>query len=285
MEKIIVTHKNPDLDAICSVWLLRKYDQQFQDARVEFVYPGDTFQDEPVDSNDTVIHVDTGEGKFDHHQYVKKTSAAKLVFEYLKKKYTHLKEQEALIRLINIVTDIDHFGQCLWPEADSDRYSLMVYSILNGLKMSGKLDDYGLVGFGSKCLDGVFHSLKIKLHAEKELLEGKEFTTKWGKALGVETENDKVLKQGQKKGYILVVRKDPEYGNVRIKARPDSNVDFTELKAALEAADQEADWYLHISKKMLLNGSLRNPKIEPTQLSLERVIQIIKDKAGEGVSE
>ncbi len=39
-----------------------------------------------------------------------------------------------------------------------------------------------------------------------------------GKGIGVETKNDEVLTVGLKKGYKVVVRKDPE-GMIRIKAK------------------------------------------------------------------
>ena len=39
--KIVVTHTSPDLDAIVSVWLIKKFLPEWQDARSEFVQAGD----------------------------------------------------------------------------------------------------------------------------------------------------------------------------------------------------------------------------------------------------
>jgi hypothetical protein len=42
--------------------------------------------------------------------------------------------------------------------------------------------------------------------------------------------------------FVLVVRKDPE-GMVRIKARPDSEVDLTEAYHKVKALNPEATWF------------------------------------------
>jgi len=276
MQKIIVTHSNPDLDAICSVWLLREFSNQYKQAKVEFVPAGQTYQGQPADKNENIIHVDTGMGRFDHHQRKSKTCAAQLVYNFLKKKKEHLKKDKPLIQLIKVVCEIDHFGECLWPEPAADRYNFFAPEILNGLKQAGKLDDHGLIEFGSKILQGIYTSLKIKQSAKEELKQGYKFQTRWGKAIGILTHNNEVLKLAQKQGFILVVQKDSETEHVRIKARPDSSVDLTSTKEKLKKLDPKATWFLHISKRMLLNGSTKNPKMKPSKLSLKKVIEVLK---------
>jgi len=282
MTKIIVTHINPDLDAICSLWLLKKFHPDFKEADTVFVPAGETYKNGRVDSNENVVHVDTGEGKFDHHQLIEKTCSAELLFKYLKSKFKYLEKDGALIRLIKLVVEIDHFGECLWPQADADYYELGITEILNGLKLGGILDDNGLINFGGKCLEGIYSSLKMKVEAEEELQKGKEFQTQWGKGIACLTANSAVIKLGQKKGFILVVQKDPETELVRIKARPDSKVDLTQAYGKFKKLDPQATWFLHISKKMLLNGSTRNPKMKPTSLSLTILIKVLRDN-GKGV--
>ena len=73
MSRIIVTHHAPDLDAISAVWLLKIFDaQHYADAKVVFVNPGDTLSSAEMDNlnveESDVIHVDTGQGTYDHHQ-------------------------------------------------------------------------------------------------------------------------------------------------------------------------------------------------------------------------
>ncbi|MBI2443387.1 MAG: DHH family phosphoesterase [Candidatus Levybacteria bacterium] len=145
---------------------------------------------------------------------------------------------------------------------------------------------------------------------------GQEFETRWGKALAFDTINDSVLKLAQKMGYNLVVRKDPRKGYVRIKARPsneisnlksqisndqlekrngkagvianlrpkvfekqslrDEDIDLTLAYEKLRKIDPHATWFLHASKKMLLNGTPKNPKMIATKLTLEQIIEVLK---------
>lgn len=281
--KLIITHFNPDLDAICSVWLLRKFGQGFEEVKVVFVPAGETYlpagrqgKNIKVDEDEDIVHVDTGLGRFDHHQLKEKTCAAKLVFNYLKSERKDLSDNQTLLQLIKVVCEIDHFGEVLWSEPASDHYNFIVSEVLDGLKQGGKLDDQGLINFGGQCLDGVYSSLKIKIKAGEDLKEGYEFETKWGKAIGCLSENNEVLKLGQKLGYILVVQKDAKTEHVRIKGRPDSRVDLTQAKEKLAKLDPQATWFLHISKKMLLNGSTKNIKMKPSTLSLKKVIEILQ---------
>lgn len=275
MTNIIVTHFNPDLDAITAVWLLKRFSQDFLHAEVLFVPAGNTYKNQTVDSNPDIVHVDTGMGKFDHHQRQEKICASNLVFNYLKSKNNNLENNNALIRLIEVVRDIDNFGECLWPDPTADYFDFNLSELLNGLKTAGELKDEGLVEEGMKLLDGVYVGLKIKIKAEKDLAAGIIFDTKWGKAIGCLSHNDLVLKLGQKMGYVLVVQKDGQTEHVRIKARPDSKIDLTEIKEKLAQLDPKATWFLHISKKMLLNGSSRNPEMKPSSLSLKKVIEVL----------
>lgn len=276
MIKIIVIHFNPDLDAIGAVWLWKKFNDDYKEAELVFVPAGNTYQNQKVDNNEDIIHLDTGLGKFDHHQLSNKTCATELVFNYLKSKNKQLKNDKALIRLIKVINQIDNFEECLWPKPSADYFNFNLPEILRGLRASMGADDKALLGFGLRCLDGVYNSLKIKINAEDELTKGYKFTTQWGKAIGCLTQNDEVLKLGQKLGFILVVQKDPRTEHLRIKARPDKKIDLTVVKNKLKKLDPKASWYLHISKRMLLNGSSKNPLVVPSKLSLKKTIEVLK---------
>ena len=95
---LIVTHHAPDLDAVASVWLLKRFDtHKFKDAPVAFVNPGDTISKDELkkfDNISEVVHVDTGLGEFDHHQPDRakmNICAASLVMEYLTQKWILLR--------------------------------------------------------------------------------------------------------------------------------------------------------------------------------------------------
>jgi hypothetical protein len=150
----------------------------------------------------------------------------------------------------------------------------MVMDILNGLKMDGELDDRGLVDFGGVCLTGIYQSLKSKHRAEEDLVNAITRTTAWGPTLFVESTNPETVHLAQKKGYNVVVRKDPVSGMIKIGARPDGNRDLTLVYQALIKANPQATWFLHKSGKMVLNGSTKQPNMKPSRLSLAELVNI-----------
>jgi len=297
--RIIVAHTAPDMDAITSVWLIKKFLPGWDKASVQFVPAGNAigrtaeagsrFTD-PVEKmdNDLVIQVDTGLGPLDHHQIQSdKISAASLTFDYVMKQMQeslpvmNKEKLEALERMIRYVVDVDHFKEVFRKDSLADYQDFSVVNILDGLKLQKQSDDQYYVDFISQCLDALLHDFENKIWAEREIANrGIEFETRWGKGLGLETINDSVVKMAQLMGYVVVVRRDPRKGYVRIKARPDSatekGVNLTLTAEKLKKMDPQATWFLHVSKKMLLNGTPKNPKMKPTKLSLNVIIEVLK---------
>jgi hypothetical protein len=303
--KIIVTHASPDLDAITSVWLVKKFLVGWEHAKVEFVPAGSRLPqakrtDVTIETvgTDEIIHVDTGLGPLDHHQTSNNNvCGASLTWEYVRAQVTggdRWKEKEiAISRMVKIVVDIDHFKEVFWENAAADYHDFSLIGLLDGLKMVKPDQDQYYTDFISECLEALLHEFENKMWAEREIEEnGKQFETKWGKAIGFETVNDSVLKLAQKLGYVLVVRKDPRKGYVRIKARPTDerlasskiasssknkkDTDLTLVYEQLRKIDPDATWYLHVSKKMLLNGTTKNPTMKPTKLTLDEIIKVIE---------
>ncbi len=282
---LIVTHHAPDLDAIGAVWLLKRFDaQHFADARVGFVNPGDTITLEEAEEHGCqlheVTHVDTGLGEFDHHQPERGhqiISASSLVYDHVVKIHPDLSADAALKELVNFITQTDHFQEINWPEAGNLRYSLIIHELIHGIEFTDPHDDESQLQFGMKCLDIAYANFTQQLRAQEIIAhESLEFTLPFGKALGINTSNDDTIKLAQKMGYLLVVRKDPKEGNVRIKARPDAPLDLRAVADALAKADPKATWYYHPSGKMLLNGSKKHRNQKASALSLVEVIEIIK---------
>jgi hypothetical protein len=283
---MIVTHYSPDVDAITSVWLLRRFLPGWDDAEIAFVPAGKTLDNNIVDSDKDIMHVDTGLGRLDHHQTDEDTCAARRTLEYIKK--TKNKEQrtknnknnfpdEALERLVDIVNDIDHFHEVYYPNPTADYYDFNLVAIFDGLKLIYPDNNGKLIDFGMLSLDGIYKTFQNKVWAEKEIKEqGMEFKTKWGKGIGVETINDEVVRIAQRQGYIIAVRKDPKKGYVRIKAQPQSGVDFTSCYNRYKRLDRDATWYLHAGRKMILNGSMKNPATRATKLTLREIIKVLK---------
>lgn len=278
MSKIIVTHFNPDLDALAAVWLLKRFFPSWKEAELKFIPPGKyLIDDQPVDSNPDVFYVDTGQGKFDHHQTNDFICAASLVWDFIKEE-TGKKEDEAIKRLIEIVNQVDHAYDLTWPEVENDRYELMLHMVLEGFKRVGGEEETSqrIIDFGMKALDGALKILQEKVKAEEELRDGQEFKTRWGKAIALETRNDGVLFLGEKKGYCLVARLDIKNGHLKIYARWDEKVDLTKAHEEFKKRDPKPKWFLHVSKAILMNGTLSQPDYQPTKLSLNEIIEILK---------
>lgn len=318
--KTIVTHQSADLDAIMSVWIIKRFLPGWDSADVAFVPAGNridraekkhsdpfghsrnaTSPIEHIDGRD-VIHVDTGLGPLDHHQTDDSSvCAASLCYDYV---LSHSKsplqdnpiKHESVMRMVDYAVDIDHFQELFYPHARCDVYDFSLVGIIDGYKMTHTYSDNELVEYVFSALDAVLHTLENKLFAKQEIEErGREFESVWGKGLSIETVNDATMKLALKQGFVVVVRRDPKHGFVRIKARPsksdhsifskgsdtesdqavNNEVDLTEVYEKLVDKDPDATWFLHASKKMLLNGSSKNPHSRATKLSMEDIVFLL----------
>lgn len=283
---LIVTHHAPDLDAVTAVWLLKRFDSQnYATARIAFVNPGDTLSASQAENLGSqlhqVTHVDTGLGEFDHHQPERGQqfiSAASLVYDHIVKIHPELKANRALRTITDFTTHIDHFKEIDWPEPDHIRYHFMIHELIKGIELQDPHDDDSQLNFGLTCLDSAYGILTQRFKAEEIIAsEGITFSINAGNALGLLTSNDDTIKIAQKQGFVLVVRKDPKLGNIRIKARPDSKIDLRTLAEVIKAKDQTGSWYSHPSGKMLLNGSSKHRSQQASSLTLDQVIEILKN--------
>lgn len=285
--KVIVTHHAPDLDAIGSSWLLKKFDvQHHADAKFTFVNPGEQLSaaaaaELEVTDLSNITHVDTGLGKFDHHQADRGKqfiSATSLVYDYLCQLHPDLTTDRPLKLLVDIITEIDHFGEIHWPDPANHRYSFMLQQIILGLEFIEYHDDDSQLHFGFTCLEGVYSALKQQIKAEAILEESAyHFKIKVGQAVAVETRNDETIKLAQKQGFQLVIRKDPERGHIRIKARPDSDIELKPLYNKIKTLDTKGTWFYHQSGKMLINGTKKHLSQIPSPLSLDQIVQLVKE--------
>lgn len=281
MTKIIVTHINPDLDALAGIWLVKRFFPTWEKADLVFVPAGKTFRGAPPDEDPEIIHIDTGFGKFDHHQTVKSTCAAELVYKEVKKRQALSDENKnALERFLTVIVDIDNGRDISWNDSESDRFEFTVNNFMGNIRFSKENKDQEKVEYFLPIVDAVFQTIKNKIKAENELKKGKKFETLWGEGNGVETGLDDVLTVGEKMGYVLVVKKNPKDGHVRIYGRWDKKIDLSKVYAEVRKKDPMASWYLHPSKCLLLNGSRSDPDMVPTKLTLEEIIQIIVKNTG-----
>lgn len=275
--KTIVTHMSPDLDAVTSCWLIKRFLPGWEEADVVFVPVETTWNDKDPDSDPDVIHVDTGHGKFDHHGSQELTSATKLVYLFLNENpYFKKKDALALERIVEYVTQIDNFREVNYPNPGSDIYDFMPHQLIFAMRPL-YANDHLLTEKYFEILEGMLIVMKNKLSAEKDLKEGFIFTTKWGKSIAFESKNEESVKLALKHQYDIAVRKDPSRGFLKIKAFPRPELDLSELFALLKKQDKKAHWALQGANHIIINGSSRVPNSVATTLTLANVIAIMKE--------
>ncbi len=277
--KTVVTHLNPDQDAVFSVWLIKRFFTGWVGADVKFVPAGETLNHLPPDENPDIIHVDTGLGKFDHHLTGDKSICAGILV------LKSIKSDQALARMAEIIRIVDHAQERSWPDPTHDRYEFFLESILDGLKSlpveeKGEAKSRAVIDFGLTAFDGIYAVMKEKVSAEEIISGGIKFESGWGRGIGLATGNHTAHALAERQGYAVVAVKDPKKGNVQIYIRPDVLIgDLTFAHREVTRLDPNSDWFLHASKKMLLNGSRTNPRMRPTKLSLEEIIKILSRKS------
>lgn len=286
MPKLIVTHQNPDLDAIAATWLFHRFaGGEYTEAPVVFVPAGNKL--EPAQASQfgagekDVVHVDTGLGDYDHHQPERAKQpvcATSLVFLWLGSWQHDKLDNQSLRIVVDYVNQIDHFAECYWPEAEDWRYEFLLENLLIGYRAEMGKDDGELLRFGEQLLDAVYAKLRQETRALAIIQEkGQSFNFGSWRGMAIATSNNNVEKRAQKMGYELVVRKDESMGSVRIKATPHSNIDLSPVYQRILEVDRVGTWYLHGSGRMLLNGTSKNNTQIPTGLSLVQVVKIIQD--------
>ena len=128
--KRIVTHKSCDIDAIGSVWLIKRFLPNWDGAEVVFVNAGEKIkgsyqhENEPVEIVDGVetMQVDTGLGALDHHQTPdNNTSGAKKTLDFVLSNpdsvlNKHEVKKEAVERIVQLIIDDDHFQEVYYEE-------------------------------------------------------------------------------------------------------------------------------------------------------------------------
>lgn len=276
MNKVIVTHISPDIDAITSCWLIKKFLPGWKNAEIKLVPAGGTFENQPVDENTDIIHVDTGFGRFDHHQDQKITSAAQKILNYLiDKKYVKTNKQSVLEKLVDYVTGADNFLDIYYPDPKNDLYDILPQYIIEGLKNIYN-DDQKLITTGLLIIDIIYFNFKNKIDAEAIIESSFIFKSYWGKTIAIESNNRFVSKIAQRFGYMLAIQKYPKSGYVKIKLRPDSKKSLEKIYQKILIKDPTATWYNHRSGRMVLNGSMKHPDFKASKLSINELITLVK---------
>lgn len=278
MSKVIITHHSPDVDAIASIWLVKRYYPGFENSAVEFVQQGETYQNLPVDSSPDHIHVDCGDGKFDHHDSSNKTCAMQLLFENAKKMgWIPKRRVESIERICELVCALDHFEDVDFPTPMADFWPAFLSWIIDGYKRASR-DHSAAVELGIKCFDGIQMSMQNKIVAEDELeIKGQRFESIYGKGIAVTSDNDYTVRLAQMIGYQLVVCVSPKSGHVRIKLHPKNSNNLEQLLSIIKKHDSVDNWVYHQSGKMLLNPYSKSGKAPRSSLKLHEIVALVKN--------
>lgn len=275
--KTIITHLSPDLDAISSTWLIKKYLKGWKNSLIKLVPAGTTLNNSDPDVDLNIIYVDTGLGKFDHHQTDQYISASDLIFNHLKNNsLIPSKDIEPLSRMIELITFIDHFQEATLENASDDIYDSCFHQLIDGIKIIYSEDKDRQFDIFFELLESLFINIKNKIIAEKDLKKGFIFHSRWGKSIAVETKIENCNKVAIKMGYDLVIRRNPQRNYLKVSLHPNSKLSLKPIYQLLKEKCPQASWYLHSSNKLLFDGNNKNPKFVPSNLSLKQIIAIVE---------
>ena len=168
---MIITHVNPDFDAIASVWLLKRF-TNLESEEIVFVNTGNPDKElleKAVAVVDTGKVYDPGNLRFDHHHLVdaNMTCAALQVYQWI---YSH-NPTFYIGSLINLVFE----GDTGRSGANFSR-ELGIHALLSGFKASFKerneiATDQLILDYGFSILDTLALRLKNQAKAREELAE------------------------------------------------------------------------------------------------------------------
>ncbi|HLB12954.1 MAG TPA: hypothetical protein VJO15_08360 [Dehalococcoidia bacterium] len=264
----IVSHLWPDLDSICSIWILKRFGG-YADAELAFIPTGTTLNGRPADSDPEIIHVDTGRGRFDHHQedvHSHHICSAKLVWKAVRPTDT------AMGRVVDYVTQQDN--GLIEPWLEGDRWGWG--GLMRGLNLHDPDDPRKVVEAMLPIMDAWYAWAQELEEVDRQFANRIEFETPWGKGAAFEGDLGGIRGYSFRHGAVVFVRRTTQ-GWIGIEGRVRHNVDLTPVYQRLRGLEPEADWFLHASKRLVLCGSWKSPAVHPSRLSLMETVEILKN--------
>jgi hypothetical protein len=264
---VIVGHLAPDLDCLAAIWILVRFGKA-ADAELEFVPAGRTLREQPADGDPLVVHVDTGGGRFDHHQSADPTlSAAELVRREL------APGDEALRRLVDQVTRLDN------AEASQGRQPIFfnINDLIAGYNALYPSRPHHVAQAMFPNLDAWYEHEQRQLRLERAFERRTEFQTRWGLGIAMQSDDGASSRLAYSHGAVLFAYRDRR-GYMGVAAQRRSAVDLTPIYHELKRLDGEADWYLHPGNRLLLCGTPKAPPRHLSTLSLDELVTVLKKR-------
>jgi len=263
----IVGHLAPDLDCLTAIWILMRFGGA-ADPDLQFVPAGATLHDRPADSDPRVIHVDTGGGRFDHHQRrSRQLCAAELVRRAV------APNDPALERMVRQVCQIDNAAA---PAGEQGFFTIS--SLIAGYNLLFPTRPHHVAFAMLPNLDAWRQNEARQLRLEAAFARRLEFDTPWGLGIAMESEDGGSSKLAYGHGAVLYAYRDG-HGWMGVAAQSRSDVDLLPVYQDLRQVDQGADWYLHPNHRLLLCGTAKAPPRTPSRLSLAELVRVIQGEA------
>ncbi|MEK7545708.1 MAG: hypothetical protein AAB554_01360 [Patescibacteria group bacterium] len=268
--KTLVTHVIPHLDDIAALWLLVRFDPSAKKAPLKFVETSP----EGVKLAKGEVGVGVGRGRYDEHKGDLKDSAVSLVWKDLKRRgLTPVSHRgAALAALVDFVRRGD-MGEYIGKEGPGIATATTLRALA---KLPGESSKSAtLVGFRLLDAELVLYEERAKIDAA--LARGKKFTTKWGRGVGISVEAVPGMVSGRiaELGYAMVVLHYSKTGFLHVRATPGTKVDLSKLAKQVMKEEPQARWYLHHSKKMLLQGDWVAPVTTRSKYGVKEMITLI----------
>ncbi len=235
-----------------------------EEAELHFVPAGTTLDQRPADSDPQIVHVDTGGGCFDHHQYEDSSlCAAELVRRVI------APDDAALSRMVNHVTRLDN------ATSRSTNVFFNINDLIAGYNQLFPHHPHHVAQAMLANFDAWYEHEARQLRLERAFANRLEFSTRWGLGIAMESDDGASSRLAYGEGAILYVYRDGR-GYMGIAARSRSNVDLQPIYVDLKRVDPVADWYLHPNHRMLLCGTTKAPPRNLSRLSLEELVEVIR---------
>ena len=292
--RAIVTHPSPDLDALVSVYLLRRYGGELcpgsDRCPLRFESPAGVEAaggPEVLEALGDLV-VDLGGGRFDNHPRADRpgsgdleASASELVAEHL-----GVRALPELDKLLTFCARQDLKGQSIRSRDPVD-HAMAIPAIIDGLNRLHPGDGAAVYGAIEPVLDAIVASEKAWVDALADAEKGLRHEVGGVQVLAMESTSSAAARAGRYVGAdLLVVRYLPQ-GHVAFTIKRDgplgrltldglaSRVRRAELAArgaptgkVLQEVGMHGGWFLHQSRKILNKGSPKAPDVEPTVLTL-----------------
>jgi hypothetical protein len=249
------------------MWIAHRWGP-YAGAPLAFCPAGQTLNGMPPDADPEILHVDTGLGRLDHHQpdvASRTICAAKLCAQAFNP------GDAALRRMTEYVTLVDNA-----IEPPGDRVAPFgVTQLISGLNAAHPDDSEAVVRTLFPLFEAWHRAADEVVRAEQALARAEWFDTSWGPGAAVDDEDAPAQALAYAAGAVVYVYRSVS-GRRGYSAAAESSVDLSNVADAVLAADGVGSWYLHPSKKLLLNGSKKVREWTVSPLTLDQLVGFVR---------